>query len=31
MKRNLWTMTVVFWVLFIVATLLIFCPAMEKV
>lgn len=27
MKRNLWTMTVVFWVLFIVATLLIFCPA----
>lgn len=27
MKRNLWTMTVVFWVLFIVATLLIFWPA----
>ena len=27
MKQNLWTMTVVFWVLFIVATLLIFCPA----
>lgn len=27
MKRNLWMMTVVFWVLFIVATLLIFWPA----
>ena len=27
MKRNLWTMTVGFWVLFIVATLLIFWPA----